>query len=140
MNFKCLRLNLLFIVASISTPLYSQAIEVYSPVTFNDYLDRSISNSLELTDQTDLNTRDYIIISDSENTKLVFTANSNQIKLFNLDSLNTNRDVFEIIFQITSLDILNNLESTQENAFTIQPLLHSYYSLGSNNSDELIIK
>ena len=55
MNFKCLKLNLLLIVASISTPLYSQAIDVYSPVTFNDYLDRSISNSLELTDQTELN-------------------------------------------------------------------------------------
>ena len=127
MNFKCLKLNLLLIVASISTPLYSQAIEVYSPVTFNDYLDRSISNSLELTDQTELNSRDYIIISDSENTTLVFTANSNQIKLFNLDSLNTNRDALEIIFQITSLEILNNLESVQENVI-IQPS-HSYYSL-----------
>ena len=139
MNCKYLRLKLLFIVSSISTPLYSQAIEAYTPVTFNDYLDRSISNSLELTDQTELNSRDYIIISDSENTALVFSANSNQIKLFNLDSLNTNRDALEIIFQITSLDILNNLESIQENAFTIQPLLHSYYSLDFNNSDELII-
>ena len=128
MNCKCLRLNLLIIVASISTSLYSQGIEVYSPVTFNDYLDRSLSYSLELTDQTELNSRDYIIISDSENTTLVLTANSNQIKLFNLDSLDTNRDALEIIFQITSLDILKNLESIQENAFTIQPLLHSYYS------------
>ena len=134
---------IIYLAASI-TNVYSQNNKAYGPKNFKERLNSELTNSFHLTDQSDIQSRDYLVFSTSESFELLFRIEFNDSTNFLIldyyNNIITNRDALETIFQITNLDLINNVETTSTDLFTIQPLLHSYVSIGSNDSNELILK
>jgi hypothetical protein len=138
----CAIFIIIYLVTSI-TNVYSQNNEVYGPKNFKERLNTKLTDNFYLSNQSDIQSRDYLVFSTSESFELLFRIQfSDSANSLNLDYYNniiTNRDALETIFQITNLDLINNVETTSTDLFTIQPLLHSYFSIGSNNSNELVL-
>ena len=139
----CAIFIIIYLAASI-TNVYSQNNEAYGPKNFKDRLNSELTNNFHLSDQSDIQSRDYLVFSTSESFELLFRIefndSTNSLILDYYNNIITNRDALETIFQITNLDLINNVETTSIDLFTIQPLLHSYFSIGSNDSNELILK
>ncbi len=138
----CAILIILYLSTSV-TNVFSQSYEAFGPQNFKERLNTKLSDNFYLSNQSDIQSRDYLVFSTSESFELLFRIQfSDSANSLNLDYYNniiTNRDALETIFQITNLDLINNVETTSTDLFTIQPLLHSYFSIGSNNSSELVL-
>ena len=67
---------IIYLAASI-TNVYSQNNKAYGPKNFKERLNSELTNSFHLTDQSDIQSRDYLVFSTSESFELLFSIEFN---------------------------------------------------------------
>ncbi len=70
----CTIFIIVYLAASI-TNVYSQNNEAYGPKNFKDRLNSELTNNFHLSDQSDIQSRDYLVFSTSESLNYYFVLN-----------------------------------------------------------------